>query len=239
MGQYLILFLAGLLAASLSGIAGFGGALLLLPVLVHVLGIQAAVPVLTLAQLFGNGSRVWFNRHDLQWKSIGYFLLSAVPLSVAGSFLFAHASSKFVQAGIGLFLILIVGYRRFKKKPASLSHSHMVLGGALTGFLSGMAGSAGPLGAAFFLGLNLSPTAYLGSEAFTAAIMHLTKSVVYSRYALIGIKELLTGLVVGTGMIAGSYIGKKATEKIPYQMFVLIVEFLLVLSGLQLLWSAR
>jgi uncharacterized membrane protein YfcA len=237
--QFLILLLAGFLAAVLSGTAGFGGALLLLPVLVHVLGPLAAVPVLTLAQLFGNGSRVWFNRHNLQWRPIGYFLFSAVPLSVAGSFLFTQARSEFVQASIGLFLILMVGYRRFKKTSASSRHTHLLLGGALTGFLSGLAGSAGPLGAAFFLSLSLSPTAYLGSEAFTAMIMHLTKSVVYSKYALIGTKELLTGLVVGIGMIAGSYAGKKIAEKLPHRTFVLIVEFLLVLSGLQLLWSAR
>lgn len=44
----------------------------------------------------------------------------------------------------------------------------MLLGGALTGLISGIAGSAGPLGASLFLGLNLSAIAYVASEAFTA-----------------------------------------------------------------------
>ncbi len=49
----------------------------------------------------------------------------------------------------------------------------MIIGGGITGFLSGLAGSAGPPGAAFFLGLNLSAVAYVASEAFTALALHL------------------------------------------------------------------
>ncbi|NWF76043.1 MAG: hypothetical protein HXY53_05650 [Nitrospirae bacterium] len=57
-------------------------------------------------------------------------------------------------------------------------------------FLSGIAGSGGPLGAAFFLGLNLTATAYIASEAFTALTMHLIKTNVYKKYPLIGQTEL-------------------------------------------------
>ena len=41
----LILFAISWLAAAISGIAGFGGALLLLPVISHFIGIKAAIPV--------------------------------------------------------------------------------------------------------------------------------------------------------------------------------------------------
>ena len=54
-------------------------------------------------------------------------------------------------------------------------------GGAVTSFLSGVAGSAGPLGAAFFLGLDLPAVAYVASEAVTASAMHVTKIMVYQR----------------------------------------------------------
>lgn len=54
--------IAGAMAASaVAAVAGFGGAVLLLPVLVWVFGVRDAVPILTIAQLVGNGSRVWFN----------------------------------------------------------------------------------------------------------------------------------------------------------------------------------
>jgi uncharacterized membrane protein YfcA len=53
-----LLFIISWLAATISGAAGFGGALLLLPILTHILGVKAAVPVLAIMQLPGNLSRV-------------------------------------------------------------------------------------------------------------------------------------------------------------------------------------
>lgn len=48
---------AGLVASVLSAVTGFGGAAILLPVLVAVFGVRDAVPILTVAQLLGNASR--------------------------------------------------------------------------------------------------------------------------------------------------------------------------------------
>jgi len=234
----IILFAISFLAATISGAAGFGGALVLLPVLTSIVGIKAAVPILTIGQIFGNASRVWFGRHELKWRPILYFLLTAIPLSIAGSYLFTDINSRTIKIGIGVFLIVLVIYRRTQIKKISLGDKGMLLGGGLTGFISGLAGSAGPLGAAFFLGLNLTATAYIASEAFTALTMHLTKTVVYNRFSLIGQTELYYGLFIGLAMIGGSWTGKKIIKKLPQDKFVLLVEILLVISGLQLIWTA-
>ena len=133
------------------------------------------------------------------------------------------------------FLILLVAYRRIKIKKNTLGDKGMLLGGGLTGFLSGLAGSAGPLGAAFFLGLNLTATAYVASEAFTALTMHLTKTIVYNKYSLVGQTELYYGLFIGIAMIIGSWIGKKTIEKLSRYRFIILVEILLIISGLQMI----
>lgn len=235
--ELFILFAISFLAATISGAAGFGGALVLLPFLIKIVGINAAVPILTIGQIFGNASRVWFGRNDLHWKPIIYFTITAIPLTIFGSYLFTDIDSSKVKIGIGIFLILIVIYRRTKIKKIELGEKGMFLGGGLTGFLSGVAGSAGPLGAAFFLGLNLSATAYTASEAFTALALHLTKTIVYSRFLLIGQKELYYGLFIGVAMILGSWAGKKLIEKLPKEKFILLVEILLIFSGIQLILS--
>ena len=56
--MWIVLILASFLAALISGTAGFGGALLLLPAITYYIGAEAAVPVITLAQLIGNISRM-------------------------------------------------------------------------------------------------------------------------------------------------------------------------------------
>lgn len=242
MEDLLFLFFISFLAATISGAAGFGGALVLLPFLTAWMGIKAAVPILTIGQLFGNASRVWFGRHELKWKPIIFFLLTAIPLTILGSYLFTDIDSNKIKIGIGIFLILLVIYRRTKIRrivPLAIgSDKGMLLGGGLTGFLSGLVGSAGPLGAAFFLGLNLTATAYIASEAFTALTMHLIKTIVYNKYALIGQTELYYGLFIGVAMILGSWTGKKLIEKLSREKFILLVELLLIISGLQLIGTA-
>jgi len=235
MTDLILIFLIAFLAATISGAAGFGGALLLLPVLTVIVGIKAAVPILTIGQIYGNASRVWFGRHDLKWKPVLYFLLAAIPLTLVGSFLFTDIDSKKIKIGIGVFLILLVFFRRSKIKEIDIGNKGMMLGGGLTGLLSGLAGSAGPLGAAFFLGLNLPATAYIASEAFTALTIHFAKTAIYSRYLQVGLTELYYGLFIGIAMIGGSWLGRKVIEKLPRKTFLIIVEVLLVISGFQMI----
>ncbi len=235
MTDLILIFFIAFIAATISGAAGFGGALLLLPVLTGTVGIKAAVPILTIGQMFGNASRVWFGRQELKWKPIIFFLLTAIPLTIIGSYLFTDIDSRKVKIGIGGFLILLVIYRRVNIQKIALGEKGMLIGGGLTGFLSGLAGSAGPLGAAFFLGLNLTATAYVASEAFTALTMHLTKTIVYNKYSLIGKNELYYGLFIGIAMILGSWAGKKIIEKLSKERFTLLVELLLILSGVQMI----
>ncbi len=235
--ELIILFVISFLAATISGAAGFGGALVLLPILTGIVGIKAAVPILTIGQIFGNASRVWFGRHELNWKPIILFLATAIPLTIIGSYLFTDFDSRHIKLGIGIFLILLVVYRRTKNQKTKLGNKGMLIGGGITGFLSGIAGSAGPLGATFFLGLNLTATAYIASEAFTALTMHLTKTIIYNKYSLIGKTELLYGFFVGIAMILGSWTGKKIIEKLSREKFILLVEILLIISGIQLIWT--
>ena len=66
--QVVTLIASALAASAVAAVAGFGGAVLLLPVLVWVFGVRDAVPILTIAQCVENGSRVWFNRTDIEHR---------------------------------------------------------------------------------------------------------------------------------------------------------------------------
>lgn len=230
------LFVFSWLAATISGAAGFGGALLLLPVLTNLLGVKAAVPVLTIAQLWGNASRIWFGRTEIKWRPVIYFIITAVPFSIVGGLLFVDLPKQSILIGVGILLIGIVVLRRLKITRFNFGDKGLLLGGAITGFLSGLAGSAGPLGAAFFLGLDLPALSYIASEAVTAVAMHLTKTIVYQKYALIGIQELGYGLLLGVAMILGSWTGKRIIEKLSRDKFILLVEILLLVSAIQLMF---
>lgn len=235
--QYFPLIVAAWLAATVSGVAGFGGALLLLPVLASVVGAKGAVPVLTVAQLLGNASRAGFGWREIRWRPALIFSAGAVPASLLGARLFVVLPPHLVARAIGVVLLLVVVFRRTAWGSRPIPERALAAVGLGVGFLSAVAGSAGPLGAAVFLGLRLPPTAYVATEAVTAVLMHLSKSLVFGRYAALSPTELLGGLAMGAAMVAGSWTGRRFLERLQEPRFALLVEMLLVLSALSLLWT--
>ncbi|MDT8900341.1 TSUP family transporter [Anaeroselena agilis] len=232
--MYLLLFIGGFIAAAISGAAGFGGALLLLPLLTQTIGPTMAVPVLTIAQLIGNLSRVYFGYKEIKWRPVALFIIGAIPMSVIGALSFVNIPKEIVTKIIGVAVICFVILKHYQIIKFEGNKRTMIIGGSFVGLFSGLVGSAGPLGAALFLALNLSPVSYISSEAVTAVTMHIVKTIVYQKYLDIGLEALELGLFIGVAMVAGTWAGKKVIEKLPKEIFVKGVTILLLIIGLEL-----
>ena len=197
--QVAVLLIGSFVAALISGFAGFGGSLLLLPVVTVCIGAETAIPVLTISQLIGNIARMTSGWKQIDWKSVGLFSLTSLPLAALGAF----------------------GFSVLPK-----SNSTLLVGGAVTGGLSGLCGSGGPIGAAVFLSLDLAPVAYIASEAATATAMHLLKTVIYSKLTRLSLHALALGFGMGVCMIVGTYCAKhfiKNMEKGKFQIYVAVL----------------
>ncbi len=170
-----------------------------------------AVPILTIAQLIGNLLRVFFGFKQMKWKPVYMFIIGAVPMSVLGAFSFVKVPKEIITRGIGFAIIIFVALKYFKVLKFEPSDRTLLIGGgAVTGLISVLVGSAGPIGgAALFLSLNLSPVSYIASEAVTAVAMHISKTVIYQKYLGIGPYVLGIGLFMGIAMIVGTWAGKK------------------------------
>lgn len=236
---WVLLLVGGWLAATISGAAGFGGALLLLPALSHTVGPKAAIPILTLAQLAGNLSRAAFGWRDIRWRPAFRFCLGAIPASVVGARLFVALPPTLILRAVGVFLLAVVALRHTRLGRRTVPEWVLVPGGGLVGFLSAIVGSAGTLGAILFLGLNLPAGAYVASEAVTATAMHLTKTLVYGRYSLLTPTTWELGLALSAAMVLGSWTGRKFVERLPKEWFSLLVEGLLVVAAVVLIVFGR
>ncbi len=235
MEMYAVLILSSFIAALISGAAGFGGALLLLPVLTLYAGAELAVPVLTIAQLIGNLSRMVFGLNEIEWKKVFLFSITAVPLSALGAFGFSIASKNSVTRGIGAILILFTVLKYFRILKFKPNDKTLILGGAVTGLLSGLAGSAGPIGAAVFLSFGLPPIAYIASEATTATAMHITKILVYGKLVNLPPNTVNLGLLMGLAMIFGTYTANRCIKNMKKEVFQKYVATLLCMVGVYML----
>nr|WP_251060841.1 TSUP family transporter [Streptomyces sp. ISL-100] len=106
--------------------------------------------------------------------------------------------------------------------------------GAASGFGSALVGSVGPMVAPFFLARGLLRGAYIGTEAASAVVMHLTKLIVFGAAAVLTASSASIGLALAPASTAGAWVGKKIVDRLPAHVFVVVVEIGLIVSGLLL-----
>ncbi|MFC2711027.1 sulfite exporter TauE/SafE family protein [Hoylesella oralis] len=224
--MYVTLFFVGLIAGILSGSVGFGGGMVLLPVITYFYGIEVAVPVATIAQLMSNLSRAAMGWREIHWRQAAWFLLPAIPFTALGALGFSLIDKTLMTRVLCVFLIVFSVMKLRNKIHLPAGKQTMLVGGALTGLINGLLGISGPLNSAVFFTLDLSPIAYIVSEAAAAAAMHVVKAVTYGKFDLMDIYIFLYGFFIGCAMMAGNFIAlhliRYARKKL-YQQFVAIM----------------
>ena len=230
-----VLLLATFAAGFVSAVAGFGGALLLLPIFVFAFGARDAVAVLTIVQLTSNLSRVALNRAELDRQVVKWFAIGAVPAAVLGSLLFVAAPAPVLTKTMGAFLLLAVVWLRWGPTVRSVSNHVLVGVGAASGLGSALVGSVGPLVAPFMLARGLTKGAYIGTEAASAVVMHLTKLLVFGLAAVLTLPGIGYGIALAPASAGGTYVGKQVVDRLPTPVFAGVVQVGLVAAGVLLL----
>jgi uncharacterized membrane protein YfcA len=137
---------------------------------------------------------------------------------------------------LGAFLLLIVIWRHVHpRQPRGFAVQTFGGIGAGASFLSALLGSVGPIMAPFFLGYGLVKGAYIGTEALSTVVMHITKLVAYRQGAVLATSGVVVGLALGPIMVLGSWLGKRIVDRLPERVFVGIVEAVLVIAGVMFL----
>ncbi|HUU45649.1 MAG TPA: sulfite exporter TauE/SafE family protein [Acidobacteriota bacterium] len=232
-GFELVLLLVGAFVGALvTAVCGFGGGILILPLIVAIVGPRAAVPLITFMLVFSNATRLLLLRRWVDWPLALRYTAGAVPAAVLGGILFVRLPAGFITRGIGVFLILSVILNRWNR--VRLPHRHQWIfypAGALVGFFSAIWGAIGPLAVPFFLAARLGKEAFVGTLAFGALVMHIAKTVTYGRFDLLSDELVRTGLILGALMIAGAWTGTRILHRTDPRIFRIAVDILLVIVG--------
>ena len=232
-----ILIVVGLAAGLLSGSVGFGGGMILLPVITYFYGVEVAVPVSTIAQMLSNLSRVVMGWKEIDWRAVGMFLLLAVPFTALGAFGFAKVPKGPMTIVLCSFLIVFAVMKLMGKMRLPHRPSTMVVGGGVTGLVNGLLGISGPLSSAVFLTLELAPVSYIASEATTAAVMHIVKAIVYGKLNLMSDSIFLSGCGIGCAMMLGNFIAMRFIRNVKKKLYQKVVAGIMIAVSLWLIVS--
>ena len=231
-----VLGATALCASLLGSVAGSGGTALLLPVTVLYFGVHQAIPILTIANLSANLSRVWFYRREVDYPVVGWFTLGSLPLVLLGTWLFTVTAPEVLTRLLGVLLISLVVWRRARPAPPALRKAVAFLPlGAAWGFLAGFISGVGPLIAPFYLAYGLMKGAYIGTDALGTVFMQITKLAVFGGRDFLHAAVLANGLALIPFMFAGAWLGTKLLDRVPEWVFAVLVEITLLVAGLNFL----
>ena len=218
---------------TIAGVAGFGGGVVALPVLVWVFGVREAIPILTISQLLSTASRVWLHRDGIDWPVARQFALGSLPLSVLGSFIFISIDTTVLVRILGVMMLLFVVYTRL---PIGRDFTMKLWGfaplGAATGFGSAFLGIPGPFAAVFYLAYGLAAGPYIGTSSLGMGIIQVPKLIIFGANGLLSLRVLLLGLGLGAIAASAAYLGRIILRRAPERVFPMIITTMLVVSGI-------
>jgi uncharacterized membrane protein YfcA len=100
--EFLFVLAVGIVAGTLSGIVGFGSSIMLMPVLVIAFGPLQAVPIMAIAAVMANISRVLVWWSEVDWRSCGAFAATGAPAGALGAATLAvYLAKTAVFRGLG------------------------------------------------------------------------------------------------------------------------------------------
>jgi uncharacterized membrane protein YfcA len=237
--EYLFVLGVGLIAGTLSGIVGFGSSIMLMPVLVIAFGPLAAVPIMAIAALMANFSRILVWWRDVDWRACAAYAVTGVPAAALGARTLVALPPRVTEIGLGAFFIAMIGVRRWlAAHDLRLTRRHLAAIGLPVGFLTGIVASTGPITAPIFLAYGLTKGAFLSTEAAGSLMVYLAKSATFRALGVLPEDIVVKGLVTGSSLMVGSFVAKRFVLRIPPERFRVLMDALMLASGIAMLWTA-
>ncbi|HEX7921684.1 MAG TPA: sulfite exporter TauE/SafE family protein [Bradyrhizobium sp.] len=236
---FLFVLIVGLVAGTISGIVGTGSSIMLMPVLVYQYGPKQAVPIMAVAAVMANLSRILAWWREVDWRACAAYSITGIPAAALGARTLLALPSHAVDVAIGVFLIAMVPVRHWlARHELKANLSHLAIGGALIGYLTGVVVSTGPLSVPLFLFYGLDKGAFLATEAASSLGLYVSKSVTFERFGALTPDIALKGLIAGASLMAGAFIAKRFVLQMKPESFRLIMDGIMLAAGTALLWSA-
>ena len=236
-----VALLAGVafLAATVSGMSGVGGGLLMAIFIAPVVGVKAVVPTVGVATLIAHVIRVWVYREHIVWRPALVMLLGAVPATIASARLYVALPADVIAVILGIFLLASVPLRRLMAKR-DLRFGSRSLGtiGATYGFLAGTTIGGGILVIPALLGAGVAGMALLATDAVIGLSILTIKTVVFGGFDVLTPRLLLIGCLLGLCMIPGTYFARWLIVRTPLHVHVVAMEVIVVLGACSFLWRA-
>ncbi len=226
--------------------AGFGGGVgfLTTPLMSLVIPPRFVIGTLLPLLMVGDAFVVWhYRRHFSGANLVRLFAGAAIGILLGALFL-GRVDDVALRRSLGILALGFVGLQwarerlaRRRGAVAQVVTPVAVLAGAVAGFVSMVAHSAGVIVAMYLLPQRLDKREFVGTMVLFFAVVNATKLIPYTSLGLITRETLLYGLPFALFIPVGVRIGLYLNRHLSSATFNRVVLFLILFSGLNLLFK--
>ena len=192
--EFIFVLTVGLLAGAVSGIIGTGSSIMLVPVLVWQFGPKEAVPIMAVAAIIGNFSRILAWWREVNWRATAAYAVTGVPAAALGAKTLLVLPPRAVDIAIGLFLLaMIPGRRALAAHQVKLRLRHLAVIGAVVGYITGIVVTTGPITVPIFLMYGLVKGAFLATEAAGSLAIYVAKVLAFRGFGAMPLEVFAKG----------------------------------------------
>ena len=238
---FVLLFSGALAGGFVSGLAGFGTALMALGIWLYVLPPSVAVPLVLISSIVAQTSTLPSIWRTIDFRLVWPFLIGGLAGVPLGTLMIAHADPLVFKLSIGVLLLVFPTALYFDREPLVPSFGGRAADGMVGfagGILGGLAGLSGPLP---ILWANLRGW---GKDERRGIFQTFNWTVLTASLVLqagtgfIGAEVLRLAALAFPATLLGAWIGARTYHALSDQNFRDVVLGLLFLSGIGLVWSS-
>jgi len=250
----LIIAMTAFFASLLTLFSGFGLGTILMPVVAIFFPVAVAVALTAFVHLLNNLFKLIVLWRKISWPVVLRFGLPAMIATIPGAWLLTNLSGlpelhAYSLAGmqaavtpvkliVGLLLIFFATAEWIPfLKNMPIPAKALPLGGLLSGFFGGLSGHQGAFRSAFLIRAGLDKNQLVASNAAIAALVDITRLVVYGLNMTLLLAQVNSGLLAAATMaaFAGVLAGTTGLKKVTVGFIQKLVAAALYVLGFLLI----
>ena len=236
-----LLAAAGLVAAGIASVTGFGIGSLLTPVLAIETGTKLAVAAVAIPHVVGTAQRFWLLRAHVDRRVlVGFGIASAVG-GLAGALAHVWISSRTLAVVFGV-VVAIAGVAELTgwMRRVRWGHSSAWVSGALSGALGGMVGNQGGIRTAALLGFEVPKESFVATATAIGLFVDGARLPVYLATQWRDMLHVWPLIVVATiAVVVGTALGTRVLGRLQQATFRRIIGALLIVLGIYMAVAGR
>ena len=231
-GSLLVAIFAALLAGGVSGLTGFGLALIAVPLLLLVYEPATVVVLVFVLSVFINVAVVWDSWHDADRRLVVSLLPPAAVGVFVGAEVLYYADPLYIRLGVGVVVVIsALLLLREVRVPGAGGWIGTIVAGSTSGLLSTSTGLAGPPVVLLFAARRIPKHAFRGSSALYFLVMSLVGLVALTNRGLLDAAQVPLALALVPAAFLGKVLGTALLKRVSDKTFRTVTLGVVILTG--------